>query len=203
MAVHRARRGHRDARLHGAVARRPAYALFGTSLRELANGAAGFEDLLGRDAARVTERLAEGDGTAVLDDFLGAKLRDGPEPPRQVLGAWHRLVATRGRLRIDAVAEDAGWTRRHLSTRFRSAFGLGPKTFARILRLQHAASLTGRLPWSEIAHHCGYADQQHLNRDFRALAGCTPTDFTGHPRRGSPDCGLPPRVPRSEPDRRP
>jgi AraC-like DNA-binding protein len=160
-----------------------AYALFGMPLRDLANAAAGFEELLGREAVLLTERLSENPGTRVLDDFLGARLHEAPSPPPPVLGAWRRLTETRGRLRIDALADDAGWTRRHLATRFRTAFGVGPKAFARIVRLQHAATLAGRLPWPEIAHRCGYADQAHLNRDFRALAGCTPAEFAPAQKR--------------------
>jgi AraC-like DNA-binding protein len=161
-----------------------AYALFGMPLRELANATAGFEDLLGRDAALLTERLSENPDTGVLDDFFRARLLDAPSPPRPVLGAWDRITATRGRLRIDALADEAGWTRRHLAGRFRAAFGFGPKTVARVVRLQHAVSLAGRLPWPEIAHRCGYADQSHFNREFRALTGCTPTDFA--PAAGPP-----------------
>ncbi|KDN21838.1 helix-turn-helix domain-containing protein [Amycolatopsis rifamycinica] len=154
-----------------------AYALFGMPLRELANTTAGFADLLGREAELLTERLSEHPDPRLLDAFLGARLRDPATPPRPVLGAWHRLLATRGRVRIEDLAEEAGWTRQHLTNRFRAAFGFGPKTVARVVRLQHATSLAGRLPWPEIAHRCGYADQSHLNRDFRAITGCTPTEY--------------------------
>jgi AraC-like DNA-binding protein len=57
---------------------------------------------------------------------------------------------------------------------------LGPKTVARILRLQRASLIMTQPsppPAAEIAHRCGYADQAHLNRDFRALTGITPTEF--------------------------
>jgi AraC-like DNA-binding protein len=90
------------------------------------------------------------------------------------------LTASAGRLRISALADEIGWTRQHLNARFRDQIGLTPKTVARVARLHHAASLLAGPsppPWSEVAVRCGYADQPHLNRDFRALTGCTPTDY--------------------------
>ncbi|WP_233438514.1 AraC family transcriptional regulator [Actinokineospora spheciospongiae] len=79
-----------------------------------------------------------------------------------------------------AVADEIGWTRQHLSTRFREQVGLTPKAVARIARLHRAVTLLNHpsaLPLAEVAHRCGYTDQPHLNRDFRALTGCTPTEY--------------------------
>jgi AraC-like DNA-binding protein len=42
-----------------------------------------------------------------------------------------------------------------------------------------AGGLRERRPLAELAYECGYADQPHLNRDFRELAGTTPTAFIG------------------------
>ncbi|WP_020673692.1 helix-turn-helix transcriptional regulator [Amycolatopsis nigrescens] len=161
-----------------------AYALFGLPLRDLANANIALADLIGDDAGLLTEQIAEAPGWAarfrVLDDYLEARLRDGPELARPVQGAWRRLMASPGRLRVSALADEIGWTRQHLNSRFREQIGLTPKTVARISRLHHAASLlSGPSPpsWSEVAHRCGYADQPHLNRDFRALTGCTPTEY--------------------------
>jgi AraC-like DNA-binding protein len=57
--------------------------------------------------------------------------------------------------------------------------GLAPKALARTLRFQNALRLAGRglsRSWSGIAAECGYADQAHLIREFRALSGATPAE---------------------------
>ncbi len=155
-----------------------AYGVFGLPLRELANTAVGFTDLFG---SLLLEQLAEApDWTSrfrLLDGFLTARLAGGPSLARPVLGAWQRL--TSGPVRVDALAEEIGWTRQHLSTRFREQIGLSPKTVARIARLHRAISLAGLLSWADVAFKCGYADQSHLIRDFRALTGCTPSEYLG------------------------
>lgn len=161
-----------------------AYALFGLPLRELANTNIGLADLVGADAHLLIEQLAESPGWParfrVLDDYLTARLQHGPTLARQVRGAWQRLMTSPGRLRISTLADEIGWTRQHLNVRFREQIGLTPKTVARIARLHHAATLLTRPSppsWSDVAHRCGYADQPHLNRDFRTLTGCTPTEY--------------------------
>ncbi|HEY0618979.1 MAG TPA: helix-turn-helix domain-containing protein [Kribbella sp.] len=161
-----------------------AYALFGLPLRELANVNIGLADLLGADAHLLTEQIAESPGWParfrVLDDYIATRLLDGPKLARPVLGAWQRLMALPGRLRISTLADEIGWTRQHLNVRFREQIGLTPKTVARIARLHHAAALLARPSppsLSDLAQRCGYADQPHLNRDFRILTGCTPSEY--------------------------
>jgi transcriptional regulator GlxA family with amidase domain len=87
------------------------------------------------------------------------------------------IERTHGRLSIDALADAAGLTCRHLERRFLSAVGVTPKRLARIARFQHALRILGResaRPGTETAAACGYADQSHFIRDFRAIAGCSP-----------------------------
>ena len=56
-----------------------------------------------------------------------------------------------------------------------------PKLYARLLRFQAAVetlrSADDGLTFAELAATCGYYDQSHLYRDFRAFAGTTPTEF--------------------------
>ena len=52
-----------------------------------------------------------------------------------------------------------------------------PKAAARVMRFHHAMDrlqVEGGGRWAEIAADCGYYDQSHLHRDFRAYAGLTP-----------------------------
>ena len=73
---------------------------------------------------------------------------------------------------IAATADRLGLSARQLHRRSLTAFGYGPKTLARVLRLQRALALarTG-LPFAETATRSGFADQAHLARDVRELAG--------------------------------
>jgi AraC-like DNA-binding protein len=60
------------------------------------------------------------------------------------------------------------------------ALGYGPKTLERILRFQRFRALAARRPYlglAELAAVAGYADQSHLTRECRRLAGGTPTSL--------------------------
>lgn len=73
---------------------------------------------------------------------------------------------------VDAIAERLGLSARHLQRRVKTAFGYGPKTLTRILRMQRALVLArDGTPFAEVSALAGYADQAHLSREVRALAG--------------------------------
>ncbi|MFF5496856.1 helix-turn-helix domain-containing protein [Streptomyces aquilus] len=73
---------------------------------------------------------------------------------------------------VAATADRLGLGARQLHRRCLAAFGYGPKTLGRVLRLQRALRLARRgMPYAETAARAGYADQAHLARDVRELAG--------------------------------
>jgi AraC-like DNA-binding protein len=160
-----------------------AHALFGVPMRELSNATVDLADLLGRRAERLTEQLRQAPDWAarfrLLDRLLPAWFSAGPEPAPAVLRAWRLLHRTGGAVSVGELAAEVGVTRRYLELRFGEQIGLPPKTMARLLRFERAARLLtgyGRPP-AQVAGACGYADQAHLTREFRRLAGCTPTGF--------------------------
>ncbi|WP_223837632.1 helix-turn-helix transcriptional regulator [Streptomyces venezuelae] len=76
------------------------------------------------------------------------------------------------------IADALGLGPRQLHRRSLAAFGYGPKTLGRVLRLQRAlARVRAGVPYPEVAHTTGYADQAHLAREVRALAGTTLTGY--------------------------
>ncbi|KUN04977.1 AraC family transcriptional regulator [Streptomyces yokosukanensis] len=73
---------------------------------------------------------------------------------------------------VSATAAELGVGTRTLHRRCLVAFGYGPKTLARILRLQRALALArAGTPYAESALRAGYADQSHLSREVRELTG--------------------------------
>lgn len=79
---------------------------------------------------------------------------------------------------VAEIADRLGLGARRLHRRSLTAFGYGPKTLARILRLQRALALARQgVPYADTAARAGYADQAHLARDVRELSGTTLTDL--------------------------
>ncbi|WP_053160938.1 helix-turn-helix domain-containing protein [Streptomyces caatingaensis] len=162
-----------------------ARALFGMPLHDLTNTAFGLDELWGIGARRLADRLAEApDWPArfrLMDSYLISRIGAGPPLPAPVLRAWQRLIALSGDVRIGTLADEVGWSRQHLNARFGREIGLSPKTVGRIARLQKTLSFMSdtllRPSWADAAAACGFTDQPHLNRDFRMLAGITPTQL--------------------------
>jgi AraC-like DNA-binding protein len=113
-----------------------------------------------------------------LEQAVLARAHAAPLLPPAVEFAWRRLRDTHGGAPVAHIAGELGCSRRHLSQSFGAELGLPPKALARVLRFQRAVGLLrdgGEL--ADVALTCGYYDQPHFNRDFRELAGITPTDF--------------------------
>jgi AraC-like DNA-binding protein len=156
--------------------------LLGVPLRELANRLVALEDVLGPFATELAERLAGApDGAArhaLAQRLLARRLRDDHAAAPEVAYALGRLRATCGAARVEALAAEVGWSRRHLAARFRDEIGLPPKALARLIRVEGAAQrVRAGEPFADVAYGSGYADQPHFNRDFRELVGCSPGEF--------------------------
>ena len=164
--------------------------LLGVPAPALANTVVPLDAIRGRAAGELIERLAcAPDWSArfrLLDAVLLRWIADGPEPDPAIRWAWAQLDRSHGRVQVGLLAEEIGWSRRHFAARFRADVGLPPKAVGRVLRFRRAVELLTTGPSasiSSVAAACGYADHSHLVRDFRSLAGCTPSELVAD-RRG-------------------
>jgi AraC-like DNA-binding protein len=118
------------------------------------------------------------DAAALVQQLLVGHLRPARVDLRVRLAA-DEITARNGLVSVEAVADRVGLTRRHLERRFLETVGVSPKRLARIARFQHALRMleSNDAPrhGAQTAAACGYADQSHFIRDFRDLAGCSPS----------------------------
>jgi AraC-like DNA-binding protein len=161
-----------------------ARSLLGLPAGELASTVVHLEDVLGPSALGLVDRLASANGWrerfAVLDEVLVQRLRDGCAPRPEVTRAWQRLLSSGGTVGTGELAVDVGYSRRHLGELFQRELGLPPKVAARVVRFERSRRLlerSERPSLASVAASSGYYDQAHLTREWREIAGCTPTTW--------------------------
>jgi AraC-like DNA-binding protein len=170
-----------------------ARALFGMPGGELAQRDLSGTEVLGAHANDLHERFAAvtaavtatatvtaalwDERALLLDEALLRRLDRELVVSSEVREAWRRLMVTAGSVGIRGLADHVGWSSRHLDNRFRLETGLGPKAAARLMRFDRARRLVARpgANFANVAAVSGYYDQAHLAREFREMAGCSPS----------------------------
>lgn len=167
---------------------RGAYLFFQRPLREVAAGVVDLADLWRSRAGEWTERVALArdmeSRVRFVERRLLAMLRTNGRCVPAVDRALHLIEATRGRMRMDDLADSIGVSNRQLTRLFQHAVGVSPKEFGRITRFLHAVErvAAGRQPvLADVARDCGYYDQAHFNHDFHELAGMSPGELAAFP----------------------
>jgi AraC-like DNA-binding protein len=156
--------------------------LLGVAASELTDRVVELEAIWGRAGGELCERLHASHTVAEMIEHVSHAIesRTHDEPA----SAWLARRAVRllegDEVRVTSVAERLGVTARHLRRAFTESVGIGPKEFARTVRLQRALRMTASAAsanWGTIAAAAGYYDQAHLIADFHALVGLTPSAY--------------------------
>lgn len=161
-----------------------AAAFFRERFDRLANTCIDMEDFFGMEAGRLRERLLEaGDAQArlrTLHAWLLARAERAMPRSGVLTHAIALLDSTPEVQRIDRLAQDCGLSPRRMSALFNEHVGLAPKRYARLQRFHRVVGLAHRrrsIDWAGVAADCGFHDQPHLVREFRAFSGLTPTAY--------------------------
>lgn len=153
--------------------------------------------LLGLPAAELRNRRAEladvrriplPHSTSLIDLATSLASRSpsrqtAPWPPGQLREVTRTLAAG---VAVSAVADDLGWSARTFQRQCIAVYGYGPATLRRVLRFRRATRLLAEgTALVDVAAGVGYADQPHLHREFRELAGISPTQFASGAKRST------------------
>lgn len=155
--------------------------LFGVAADELAGQHTSLEDLWGKGARVVHERLLETSDPerqlAILEAELARRLPRVHCLHPTIAAVIERLPDLRS---VEEAVRASQLSHRQFIARFRHALGLPPKTYLRIMRFQRvlrALRQDAAMPLASLAADAGYADQAHFSRDFLEFSGVTPASF--------------------------
>ena len=164
-----------------------AWPFLGLPLSEFSGQVIELENVLGAEIRELRERLGEAPTDDarfdLMEDWL--RLRRRTPPTRAVRYALNLIQCGETPVQIGRMADQIGISHKHLLREFDRCVGLTPKTYARVCAFQRVIQSVGHQPqveWADTAAKCGYYDQAHLIREFRAFSGFTPMSYLA--RRG-------------------
>ncbi|HEX4420667.1 MAG TPA: helix-turn-helix domain-containing protein [Kofleriaceae bacterium] len=161
-----------------------ARAVFGVPVHELADRVVDLEQVWGRGAHELIERVAarrEDPQAAVsaVEHLLAERIRTGAgtRGARLARHATEALATTDEPANVRRLAGELGVSERSLRQAFLDHVGLSPKRYARVARILHVVAEAGSASWARLAAQHGFYDQAHLNAEFRAFLRVTPSQY--------------------------
>nr|WP_295310335.1 helix-turn-helix domain-containing protein [uncultured Blautia sp.] len=135
----------------------------------------------------LTESLAEASDVKqraqILMQYLSNSQKENSRDSAHVLEEYmrQRIYATDGNISIQMLSRETGYSECYIRRVFKEVHGISPKEFERFIRFQAFLGEITRSPdqagSEEMALNCGYYDQSHMLKDFRAFAGTTPEKY--------------------------
>ena len=170
-----------------AVRLRPeaAACLLGERMQYFLDARIGLDDLFGTSrVSLLAEVLAEArtsaERFACMERFLAANLRERRVEP--VVCRAAALLRQNPHLRVRYLAARLDVSGRHLSRSFEAMFGMRPKQFARVARIERVWSAWGQgESWADIAYATRFADQAHMIKDFSEIVRVPPAQLVRPP----------------------
>ena len=158
-------------------------AVLGVPAAEIADCHVPIDALWGSRGVMLREKLLAADEPSSIFRILEIELTARLARPLLVHPAVAHALASHAPTgessQIGAIQRHSGYSPRHFIALFRTSVGMTPKHFYRVRRFNSVLRrLAGNAEsLADIAASIGYSDQSHLTREFRELAGITPTQY--------------------------
>ncbi len=135
---------------------------------------------LDETAAKILQARNGEESIAILENWLMTKINPTLNL-RRIAGSIHTLLRSPS-VAVNTLADGACLSRKQYERIFREQVGMNPKEYARVVRFQKAMWMLqcGSRDFAGISAECGYADQSHLIREFRAMSSHTPKSLLNH-----------------------
>lgn len=157
--------------------------LFGVPATELTNQILTLDILLGSEGTALIERIYTArDFTERVDatsQFLINQMDVTKPLDGRIVDAVHLINLRNGITDLASLLKKVSLSERQFERKFNEMIGFTPKSYAKIVRFEYAKNCfeTNTQSFTDIATLCGYYDQAHFNRDFKALSGHTPKAY--------------------------
>lgn len=161
-----------------------AYHFFNEPIRDFLDQTIDASMLWGDDSKVIIQKIKEAGSQEkrfrLVEDFFFEKLKQFQKDEEKINKALKLIRETRGTLSIESVCTETGFSKKQLERKFLSTVGTTPKIFSRITRFlnicqnlneQKSQTLT------QLTHDCGFYDQAHFIKEFKAFSGFTPKEF--------------------------
>lgn len=158
--------------------------LFQVSMQGLTNKITDFTELGGEEAEVMARDIIEATPNdrrlEVIEAYLLGKLAKRKAQIGLMQRTVDMIIKEIGNVSLNDICEKVNISSRQLERKFKEQIGLSPKLFSRVVRINHAMKLLRANPdfnWQDIIYLCGYYDQAHFIKDFKDIAGESPTRF--------------------------
>jgi AraC-like DNA-binding protein len=161
-----------------------AYGLLARPMHDVTGLSVDLADLVGPEAHELAERCDATESVAarfrIVAQWLAGRLARARGMDEAVAWAVSRLDESGGTVPIAALRAHVRMSKARLAALFREQVGLTPKLYARVVRFHQTLEMLqtsgpGRL--TDVALEARFYDQPHMNAEFRALGGLTPSEF--------------------------
>jgi AraC-like DNA-binding protein len=161
-----------------------AYHFFNEAIQDFLDQAIEASRLWGNESKIIMKKIKEPKTIEqrfkLVEEFLLDKLAQFQKEESKTDNAIKLIRQTKGTLSIESICAETGFSKKQLERKFLSTVGTTPKVFSRITRFLNICQNLkeqSNQTLSQLTHDCGFYDQAHFIKEFKAFSGFTPKEF--------------------------